>query len=371
MKVDQIMGVINLIHETDELEQLTQSRCAATVPFGGRYRLIDFTLSNMVNSGINLVGVFAHKKYRSLMDHIGNGKSWDLQHRQSGLFVLPPITDDVQELSRGDLFHFYQNRDYFYRSKPEYVLITRSHMICNIDYKEVLAFHQQHDADITVVCKEEVKGLVGRARKVKLNEAGRIVKMQESYGKLISSTYNMEMYLMKKDLLMDLVETSLAKGQDHLVRHAIFSNIRKLNVMGYKYKGFLGCVNTISSYYDNSMKLLTSEVWKQLFYNPGSIYTKVQDGAPARYTDTAKVEGSLIANGCVIEGTVKNSILFRGVHVAKGACVENSIIMQNGKVYPNSHVKYSILDKDVIIEANRDVKGTETGPFLIGKRRTV
>src|SRR5690606_6840930 len=145
-------------------------------------------------------------------------------HRQSGLFVLPPITDDVQELSRGDLFHFYQNRDYFYRSKPEYVLITRSHMICNIDYKEVLAFHKQHDADITVVCKEEAEGLIGLARKVKLNDAGRIVKMQESYGKLISSTYNMEMYLMKKDLLMDLVETSLAKGQDHLVRHAIFSN---------------------------------------------------------------------------------------------------------------------------------------------------
>ena len=165
MNKDQIMGVINLIHETDELEQLTQGRCTATVPFGARYRLIDFTLSNMVNSGINLVGVFAHKKYRSLMDHIGSGKHWDLQHRQSGLFVLPPITDDVQELSRGDLFHFYQNRDYFVRSKPQYVLITRSHMVCNIDYRKVLDFHLEHDADITVVCKESLEPIAERQEK--------------------------------------------------------------------------------------------------------------------------------------------------------------------------------------------------------------
>jgi len=371
MKVGQIMGVINLIHETDELEQLTQNRCTATVPFGARYRLIDFTLSNMVNSGINKVGVFAHKKYRSLMDHLGSGKNWDLQHRQSGLFVLPPISDDVQELSRGDLFHFYQNRDYFNRSKPEYVLITRSHMICNIDYSDVLAFHKEHNADITIVCKEEAEGLIGKARKVKVNEFGRVTAIQEGYGKLISSIYNMEMYLMKKDLLMDLVGTSLAKGQDHLVRHAIFSKIKQLKVMSYMYEGFLGCVNTIPSYYANSMKLLKPDVWKELFYKPGSIYTKVQDGAPARYTEHAKVEGSLIANGCVIEGTVRNSILFRGVHVAKGALIENSIIMQNGKVYPNSQVRYSILDKDVVIEANRDVRGAETGLFLIGKRRTV
>lgn len=371
MKIDQIMGVINLIHETDELEQLTKERCTATVPFGARYRLIDFTLSNMVNSGINLVGVFAHTKYRSLMDHIGSGKSWDLQHRQSGLFVLPPITDDLQELSRGDLFHFYRNRDYFVRSKPEYVLITRTHMICNIDYRDVLAFHQAHDADITIVCKEEAEGLIGKARKVKLNESGRITDIQESYGMLQSSLYNMEMYLMKKDLLMDLVGTSLAKGQDHLVRHAIFSKINELKVIGYIFNGFLGCVNTIPSYYANSMKLLTPEVWQQLFYKPGPVYTKVQDGAPARYLEEAKVEGSLIANGCVIEGTVKNSILFRGVHVAKNAVVENSIIMQNGRIFPNSQVRFSILDKDVVIEANKNVRGTETGPFLIGKRRTV
>lgn len=371
MKKQKIMGVINLIHETDELERLTQGRCTATVPFASRYRLIDFTLSNMVNSGINEVGVFAHRKYRSLMDHIGSGKSWDLQHRQSGLFVLPPITDDVQELSRGDLFHFYQNRDFFLRAQPEYVLITRSHVICNIDYREVLAYHIEQQADITVICKESIEPLLGKARKVRMNLDGRITDIQDSYGRMISDISNMEMYLMKKELLMDLVETSLAKGQDHLVRHAIFSRIDQLRVFGYLHHGFVACVNTISSYYANSMKLLQSEVWKELFFEPGPIYTKVKDGSPARYKQDAVVEQSIIANGCIIEGTVRNSILFRGVHVHKDAIVEDSIIMQNGVILPHSIVKHSIFDKDVVLEEGREVRGVQSSPFLAAKSRVI
>lgn len=367
----KIMGVINLIHESDELEKLTQGRCTATVPFASRYRLIDFTLSNMVNSGIQEVGVFAHRKYRSLMDHIGSGKSWDLQHRQSGLFILPPITDDLQELSRGDLFHFYQNRDFFLRSKPEYVLITRSHMICNIDYQQVLADHIEQGADITVVCKENIEPMLGKARKVRMNLDGRITEIQDSYGRMISDISNMEMYLMKKDLLMDLVETSLARGRDHLVRHAIFSKIDQLKVYGYLHQGFVACVNTINSYFQNSMKLLHPEVWRELFSNPGPIYTKVKDGPPARYKQDAVVEQSIVANGCLIEGTVRNSILFRGVHVHRGAVVEDSVIMQNGIILPNSIVKYCIFDKDVMIEAGREVRGVQSGPYLVAKRKVI
>jgi len=371
MNNNKILGVVNLIHETDELDKLTQGRCTATVPFGSRYRLIDFTLSNMVNSGIHEVGVFAHKKYRSLMDHIGSGKSWDLQHRQSGLFVLPPITDDVQELSRGDLFHFYQNRDFFLRSKPEYVLIARSHMVCNIDYRKVLQYHLEQNADITVVCHQSSEPVLGKARKVRMNDDGRIVEIQDSYGRMISEYSNMEMYLMKKELLMDLVETSLAKGQDHLVRHAIFSKLDGLKVYGYVHNGFLAVVNTINSYYGNSMKLLQPEVWRTLFREPGPIYTKVKDGPPARYSNDAIVERSIIANGCVIEGEVRNSILFRGVHVHKGAVVEDSVIMQNGVILPKSVVKCAIFDKDVVIEENQQIKGVSSGPYLAGKRKVI
>lgn len=366
-----VLGVINLIHETDELERLTQGRCLATVPFGARYRLIDFVLSSMVNSGISKVAVFAHTKYRSLMDHLGSGKHWDLQHRQSGLFILPPATDDIQEISRGDLYHFYQHRDYFNRSSSEYVVITRSHMVCNIDFDAVISSHLEKGADITVVCKREAAQMSGKARKVKMAEDGRITAIQDHYGRMISDLCSMEMYVMRKDLLMELVETSLAQGQDHLVRHAIFSRINQLKVFGYLYEGYLGVVNTLSSFYEHNMALLNPEVWRELFYKPGPVYTKVKDEPPTRYAASSKVTNSLVANGCRIEGTVMNSILFRGVHVEKGAVVKDSIIMQNGQVGVNSIVQYSILDKDVRVENDRDIRGVESSPFLAGKKKII
>ncbi|RJE89910.1 glucose-1-phosphate adenylyltransferase subunit GlgD [Paenibacillus sp. 1011MAR3C5] len=367
----KVLGVINLIHETDELERLTQSRCLATVPFGARYRLIDFVLSSMVNSGISQVAVFAHTKYRSLMDHLGSGKHWDLQHRQSGLFILPPATDDIQEISRGDLYHFYQHRDYFKRSSLEYVVITRSHMVCNVDFEAVINHHLEQEADITVVCKKEIQSSPGKARKVKMADDGRITSIQDHYGRMLSDIVSMEMYVMRKELLMELVETSLAEGQDHLVRHAIFSRLGQLKVHGYMYEGYLGVVNTLSSYYDHNMSLLQPKVWKELFNQPGPIYTKVKDEPPARYSSGSRVSNSLIANGCRIEGTVLNSILFRGVHVEKGALIKDSIVMQNGKIGENSFVANCILDKDVQVEGNRDLRGTEGTPFLAGKKRVI
>jgi len=367
----KVMGVINLIHETDELERLTAGRALATVPFGARFRLIDFALSSMVNSGISHVAVFAHTKYRSLMDHVGSGQSWDLNNRQSGLFVLPPATDDIQELSRGDLYHFYQHRDYFHRCKHEYVVITRSHMVCNINFDQIIHSHIEREADITVVCKQHDKPFKGKARKIRMEEDGRVTAIQDHYGRMNSDISSMEMYVMRKELLMELVETSLAGGQDHLVRHAILSRLDKLKVYGYLHEGYLGIVNTIEAYYEHSMELLKPEVWKKLFYQPGPIFTKIKDEPPTRYLEGSKISHSLVANGCRIEGTVENSILFRGVHVEKGAVVKNSIVMQNGTICANSALQYSILDKDVVIESERHIRGVERSPFVVGKRKVI
>jgi glucose-1-phosphate adenylyltransferase len=368
---NKVMGLINLIHEPDELEGLTINRCPATVPFGGRYRLIDFMLSNMVNSGISRVAVLAHTKYRSLMDHLGSGKHWDLQNRQSSLFVLPPTSDDAQDLRRGDLYHMFQNRDYLTRSHHEYVVLTRSHVICNIDLESVVAFHEKQQADITVVCRKHAASLPGKSRKVLLNPAGRVIAMQDHYGRLNTDLMSAEIYVMKRELLLELVETSLAQGQEHLVRHAIMSRLDQLNVYGYLHDGFIGMVNTLESYYYNSMQLLRADVWKDLFFHPGPIYTKVKDEPPARYLEGAKVSGSIVANGCVIEGTVINSVLFRGVHVRKGAIIRNSIIMQNGVIGENSMLDYAILDKDVVIEQGRDIRGAAGSPFVAGKRKII
>ncbi|MFD0713710.1 glucose-1-phosphate adenylyltransferase subunit GlgD [Paenibacillus sp. GCM10027626] len=366
-----VLGVINLIHETDEMEALTASRCLASVPFGSRYRLIDFILSSMVNSGMKKIAVFAHTKYRSLMDHLGAGKDWDLHRRHGGLFILPPVTNDVNETRRGDLFHFYQNRDFFTRSVQEYVVIARSHMVCNIDFTPVLAEHQASGADITVVCKRQTELSGGMARKVLADGNGRIMAMCDHYSRVQSDLVSMEMFVMRKELLLELVETSLAQGQDHLVRHAIMGWMDRLHVRRYLYEGYLGIVNTVGSYYQHSMNLLLPAVGQHLFEEPETIYTKIKDEPPARYMNGASTSNSLVANGCVIEGTVENSILFRGVHIGKGAVVRNSIVMQNGRVGAGSRLDYAILDKEVTIEQQQELCGAALAPFLAMKRKVI
>ncbi|MFC5701108.1 glucose-1-phosphate adenylyltransferase subunit GlgD [Cohnella faecalis] len=366
-----IMGVINLIHEADEMGSLTANRCLATVPFGGRYRLIDFVLSSMVNSGIPKVAVFAHTKFRSLMDHLGSGSNWDLHRKGSGLFVLPPSMEDQTDFGKGDLYHFYRNRDYFARSPLEYVVISRSHMVCNIDFGPVLLQHRLTGADITVVCKDGLGGTPGLARKARVDETGRIVEMQDHFGRLNSDIVSMEMYLLSKDLLLDLVETSLAQGRDHFVRHAILSRLNELKIHAYMHEGVLGVVNNIAAYYRHTMDLLKPDIWNELFFRPGPIFTKVKDEPPTRYRSGSDVTHSLIANGCEIEGTVHNSILFRGVKVHKGAVVRNSIVMQNGVIGENGSLENCILDKEVEIRPLQQLRGAEDMPFMAVKRKVI
>lgn len=369
--MNRLMGIINLINEPDDLEELTYSRCVASVPFGGRYRLIDFTLSNMVNSGIESVGLFAHKKYRSLMDHLGSGKEWDLDRKRGGLFLLPPSIDETKEQMKGDLYNFYSHMDYFSRGSHPYVLISRSHMVCNINFNEVLDAHIESGADITMVYKEIWEEEHSSHRKLIVQPDGRVTSIQESTGRLESDQVSMEMYLMKRSLLLDLVESCLAQGYDYFVRDAIMKNITKLNIRGYEYRGHLGIVNTLQSYYSNSLKLLDPGTWRDLFYSKGLIYTKIKDEPPARYAQRADTRNSLIANGCYIDGQVENSILFRGVRVERGAVVKNCVIMQNCVIGENVRIENAVLDKDVFVSAGRVLAGDMKAPFIAAKRKVI
>nr|WP_080840916.1 glucose-1-phosphate adenylyltransferase subunit GlgD [Cohnella algarum] len=365
------MGIINLIHETEEMGALTAGRCLATVPFGGRYRLIDFVLSSMVNSGISNVSVFAHTKFRSLMDHLGSGSNWDLHRKQKGLFVLPPAMENQTDFGKGDLYHFWRHRDYFRRSEHDYVVITRSHMVCNIDFSLVLEQHRERGADVTVVCKRWPNATTGLTRKARLDPDGRIAEMQDHFGRLASDIVSMEMYVLRKELLVDLVETSLAQGKDHFVRHAVLSRLGELRVEAYMHEGYLGVVNSIPAYYRHNMELLDQKVWRELFFEPGPVFTKVKDEPPTRYRDGSTVVQSLVANGCEIEGEVRNSILFRGVKVRKGAVVRNSIVMQNGVVREDGTIENCILDKEVEIRKQQQLKGSADMPFLAVKRNVI
>ncbi|RXI98662.1 glucose-1-phosphate adenylyltransferase subunit GlgD [Anaerobacillus alkaliphilus] len=366
----EIMGVINLDNEQDFLNELTYFRCGAAVPFAGRYRLIDFVISNMTHAGMTDIAVFTRKKYRSLMDHLGKGKSWDLDTKYGGLFILPPDWNDPTDISKGDLQHFHNNLDYFYRGKAEYVLVSGSQHICTVDYQEVYEHHLKTGADVTVIYKkvEMLEPEHKHCRKLETSDEGRVIKVtNEEY----NNNVYMNMYLVSKKLLLQLVEYGIAHGATHFFNDCIASETANLNVQAFEYKGVYSVVNSVQSYYKNSLQILNPDFYRELFFSEQTILTKVKNEPPARYLQGSVVSNSLVGNGCIIEGTVENSILFRGVVVKKGAVIKNSIVMQRCDIQENSILENVILDKDVTLTEGKRLIGNEQMPFVIPKQKVI
>lgn len=368
-----VMGVIYVNNREEALQPLTKERCVASVPFGGRYRLIDFMLSSMVNSSIYNISVFTVRKYRSLMDHLETGKSWDLNRKHDGLFVLPPQTHYHSSEFKGALQSFRQHLDYFHRSRQNYVVISGSNLVCNLDLVPAVSFHRQSGADVTLLYTtvEGERNNVCTCRQVITGEGERVLELV-SNGRLSQGDKAcLCVYVMKKSLLLDLIRQSTESGRYHLLDDGIIGNLKRLNVNAYPVEGFLSLIDSVDIFYRRNMDLLQPLVWGELFFQPGLIYTKVKDEPPTRYTEDTRVKNSLLANGCIIEGRVENSILFRGVRIHKGAHVKDSIVMQRSVVRENARVEKAILDKEVQITPNKTVQGNAQAPLVIEKRKTV
>ena len=372
--MDELMGIINLSETEEYLGELTRTRPLAAVPFAGRYRLIDFVLSNMVNSGVNNVGIFIQHKYRSLMDHIRSGKEWDLARKRDGLFILPPAyTNSPMQIHRGNVENFYSNLDYITKSRQKYVVIAGSEMVGNLDYRQALDFHKKKGAEITILYTKancDTHDCV-RANVLGMDANERVIDMSEYQGTGEFKNLSMKTFIMERSLLIELVNDCIARGDYDFVKHCIVKNIDKYKVYGYHHPGYIARISSIQSYFQHSMELLNPQIWKELFFKSGLIYTKVKDEPPAKYMMEADVSNSLIATGCYIEGRVENSILFRGVKVHKGAYIKNSIIMQKGEIGPGVMLENVICDKDVVITANKQLKGECNYPLIIKKGQVI
>ena len=370
MNMKNVLGLINLHENEDFMRELTRHRSLAGVPFAGRYRLIDFVLSNMVNSGIQNVGILVPNKYRSLMDHLRSGKEWDLARKRDGLFILPPThAHYAMGICKGDLEHFHNHLDYIKRSSQQYVLIAGSQMVCNMNFRQAFQFHLDQGADITVLYKPNASCSADFPRPTAVRCQGdQVVDMEVNPGSaLAGGDISMEMYIMSKNRLIKLVEGCISRGETDFVKDGIIKNIGRLNIQGYGHNQFVAKINSIQSYYRHSMDLLRPEVWRELFVKSGPIYTKVKDEAPANYRKEAQVTNSLVANGCIIEGQVENSIIFRGVRIHKGVHIRNSIIMQKCEIRDKSVLESVICDKEVHITEGRSLKGERNYLLVIEK----
>jgi len=368
--MNSLMGLINLEHEYDFLEEITYFRCGAAAPFAGRYRLIDFTLSNMVNSGVEEVAIFTNHKYRSIMDHIGTGADWELAKRHGGLFILPPDWNDPTDISLGDLRHFHNNRDYFHRSKAEHVIISGSQFISNTNYKKAFKYHLERDADVTCISTHVDEFMPEHASQLRIEH--------DENGWIDNLTNNQQnphlftgIYIIKKEILMNLVDECIAYHKNHFFFDGIKANLTKLNVQYFSYEGYSAFINSVESFYRQNMNLLKPENYKALFFKNQFVQTKISNEPPAKYRKGATVSDSMLANGSVIDGEISNSVIFRGVKVSQGASVKNSIIMQRCTIEKDVYLENVILDKDVHITAGQKFIGSKEKPFVVAKRKTI
>lgn len=369
------MGIILTGGKNHTLNELTALRSSSAIPIGGKYRAIDFALSNMVNSGITNIGILTQYNFRSLMDHLGSGKEWDLDRKNDGLFIFPPyLSRDDSGWYKGTADAMYNNLTFLKRSKEEYVIIAQGNCVYKMVFDDLLECHKEKNADITVVYREmndflpEELSLLGLLNS---DTNGRIVDFQEKPLHPKSNIASTGVYILRRELLITLLEECASHGNYDFVKDVLIKKLDSLKIYGYKFNGYWRNISSIRLYYRCNMELLNPAVLNELFSENGRVYTKVKDEVPAKYNDEADVKNSIIADGCIIEGTVENSVLFRGVTIKKGAIIRDSIIMQGTIIDERASLDYAILDKSVVLTSGKSLKGEPNWPIIIGKNVVV
>ncbi len=366
MSSNNVLGIIFSNAYDELLPEMTTFRTMGSVPFAGRYRLIDFPLSNMVNAGIPQVGIITKANYRSLMDHVGTGKAWDLSRKRDGMTILPPFNTTETGMSVSKLDALYGSIDYISSSDKEYVLLTDCNILGSMDYEDMINAHVKKNADITIAYTHGVPKQVNYATEYEFGDDGRIASSRFVGNFNIETNYSIKVMVIRRSLLERLLQEAHAARVENL-ESLIAMHLIHLQVYGYEQKGYLRVLSSLQDYYDVSLELLNRENMKQIFPQDKPVYTKTRDQVPAFYGIGSDVKNSLIADGCRIEGEVENCILFRGVTVSKGAKIKNSIIMQGSFIGENASLNCVILDKSVAIKPGKAICGADNFPVYVGK----
>ncbi len=369
------LGIIQTGGNNSKLKDLSANRSTSAVPVGGKYRAIDFVLSNMVNSGISNIAVITQYNFRSLMDHLGSGKEWDLDRKTGGLFMFPPyLSGGDSGWYRGSADALYNNLTFLKRSYEKYVLIAQGSCIYKTQFYDMLQYHIDKNADITIAysdMSEFEPQELSTMGIIETDSDQRIIDFEEKPITPKTKNGSMGIYLMKRELLISLLEESAAHGNYDFVKDILIKKLDALRIIGYKYNGYWRNLSSIRQYYKCNMELLNPDLRYQLLIENGKVYTKVKDETPAKYNEEAEVRNSIVGDGCIIEGTVENSVLFRGVTVKRGAVIRDSIVMQGSCIEENASIQYVILDKNAVLSGGKYLKGDTNLPIIIDKNMRV
>ncbi len=362
------MGII--VPADEKIPPLTDIRSIASLPIAGRYRIIDFVLSNMANSGIINVGVATSSQYSSLMDHVRSGKPWDLDRKKQGLHILPPDLEGANGTIKGNIDILNGIRNYISHSNQTYVILSIGAGVYNMDYREVMKSHLDNQADITVIYKD-MSGVeeseLSRFTLIDVDGESRVrdIEVKPFYPKTANASLGV--FVMEKALLESIIDECSARGDHDFVKDAITKKMQGMRVFGYKFEGYADIVDSMKAYYRNNMMFLNEDIRKEIFNPKAPIFTKTKDQTPAKYGDEAEVVNCFVSDGCVIEGKIENCILSRGVRVEKGAVVKNSIIMQESVIEEGVELDHVVFDKEVHITKGRKLIGQKAYPLAIAK----
>ena len=370
------MNVMGIIFTNDAtMGELTNKRTMASIPFGGRYRQIDWALSNMTAAGVRHIGVISRHSYQSLMNHIGDGEEWGLELEEGGLEFLTPYAQSTVGTYRGKLESLNNAKTFLkYGAEDELVVMIDSAILSNIDLIDVLNNHVASGKDVTVVTKA---GIANGEKKLdlalKLGENGEVVDMVVDYAASSDYVASMDIFVASKKWLMKAVEEMVARDKFHMDRDLVLGGWQRnvVSVNAYQFEGIAMFNESVVEYFANSLALVNKEVRQDLFHGKHPIYTKTRDRVPTYYGEECEVQNSLLADGCFIEGEVEDSILFRQITVGKGAEVEHCVVMNDAVIGEGAELKYVILDKNVTVTPGAKLIGTKNNPIIIKKGETV
>ena len=371
--MNDLHGILFAYRSDANLGELTRPRNTCSLPFGGRYRLIDFMLSSYVNAGITDVGVIVHESYQSLLDHLGSGKDWDLSRKHGGLRILPPFGYEGKGVGeyRGNMEALAGITGYLNNIRQDYVIMGWGDIALNLPVAKILEQHIASGADITVVCTPTPKGTPRFSEYVEVSGEGRITDLSIHPTSAAKALESLEIYILSKQLLVDMVDYCAAHDVHSFSRGVLQPRLKSLKLIPYVHEGYVGRFQSVGDYFQRSMDLLDPAVRADLFNPARPVRTKDQSNPSTYYGPDAVSLCSLVADGCFIDGQVENSILSRGVIVEKGAKVSNSVLMQGTVVKAGASLSYVIADKSVKINEDRILTGHSTYPLAISKNSIV
>lgn len=366
-----VMGLVFANIYDSSLGQLTNKRTLASLPFGGRYRQIDFTLSNLANAGVRHIGIVTQYNFQSLMNHIGSGEEWDLEMEEGGLEFITPFAMGVSNNFRGKLEAIAAaSKGYLERAKEEYVVLADAAVICAINLEEVVRAHIDSGRDVTVVVKA---GIANNEKQldlaVRLDEAGEISDMAVDYAAPADYLASMGIFVIRKDLLLASAEECVSHNRYRFEREFILRDWAegKLSVGAYEFHNVALFNESTEEYFRNNLAIIDKNIRHSLYREGLTIYTKVRDQVPTYYGESCEIDDCIVADGCVLLGAAENSVFFRGVKLSTGASVKNCVVMANTEIGIGAHLEYCILDKDVKIGAGVKLIGTEDHPVILNR----